>query len=64
MSNVQLTDSKQFYSQMQMHTSTPKNDVSMAKEHQKNLRTYSIYVFNQILSLQLMGLRGTKYIQH
>ena len=30
-SNVQLTGSKQFDSQMRMHTSTQNNDVSLAK---------------------------------
>ena len=31
MSNVQLTGSKRFYSQMQIHTGNQNNDVSLAK---------------------------------
>ena len=37
MSNVQLPGSKRFDSQMQMHTSTQKNDFSLSKEFQEHL---------------------------
>ena len=37
MSNVQLTGSKKFDSQMQIHTSNQKNYVSLAKEFQHHL---------------------------
>ena len=37
MSNVQLLGSRTFDSQILMHSCTPKNDVSMAKELQKHL---------------------------
>ena len=37
MSNVQLPGSKRFDSQMQIHTSTQNNDVSLAKEFQQHL---------------------------
>ena len=37
MSNVKLIVSRTFYSQILIHSCTPKNDVSMAKEFQKHL---------------------------
>ena len=37
MSNVQLTGSRTFDSQIIIHFFTPKNDVSLAKEFQKHL---------------------------
>ena len=37
MSNVQLTGSKTFDSQIILHSCTPKNDVSLAKGFQKHL---------------------------
>ena len=37
MSNVQLPGSRTFDSQVLMHSCTPKNDVSMAKQFQKNM---------------------------
>ena len=37
MSNVQLTGSNRFYSQMQMHTGNKNNDLSLSKEFQQHL---------------------------
>ena len=37
MSNVQLPESKTFYSQILMHSCTSKNGVSMAEQFQKHL---------------------------
>ena len=37
MSNVQITGSKSFDSQILLHSCIPKNDVSLAKDFQKDL---------------------------
>ena len=37
MSNVQLTRSRSFYSHILMHSCTPKNDASLAKQFQKHM---------------------------
>ena len=58
--NVQLTGSNRFDSQMQMHTGNQKNDVSLAKEIQKNLKKENFAKIVSLIRANTKKIHGNK----